>query len=122
MLESFLNKVAGPYDCCETYLLHALLRYYFFGKTLQSYVHRSIFRTESNIYDGAFFTSVKPYILKMYFIRSNFPSKFQIMHTMASSQKMNKKGFLNNNLKKTLRTACVCIVFFFHYFKYMYIL
>ena len=75
MLESLLNKVAGPYDCCETYLLHALLRFYFFDKTLQSYVHRSIFRTESNIYDGAFFTSVKPYILKMYFIRSNFPSE-----------------------------------------------
>ena len=26
-----------------------------------SYVYRGIFRTKSNIYDGAFFTSVKPY-------------------------------------------------------------
>ena len=28
---------------------------------MQSYVHRSIFKTNSNIYDGAFFTSFKPY-------------------------------------------------------------
>ena len=28
---------------------------------MESYVHKRIFRTMSNIYDGAFFTSVKPY-------------------------------------------------------------
>ena len=28
---------------------------------MESYVHKEIFRTKSNIYDGAFFTSVKPY-------------------------------------------------------------
>ena len=28
---------------------------------MESYVHKGIFRTKSNIYDGAFFTSVKPY-------------------------------------------------------------
>ena len=28
---------------------------------MESYVHKGIFRTMSNIYDGAFFTSVKPY-------------------------------------------------------------
>ena len=35
MLQSLFNKVAGPQDCYKTYLLHALLRYYFsLGKTL----------------------------------------------------------------------------------------
>ena len=29
MLESPFNKVAGLQDCCKTYLLHALLRFYF---------------------------------------------------------------------------------------------
>ena len=28
---------------------------------MESYVHRGIFRTKSNIYNAAFFTSVKPY-------------------------------------------------------------
>ena len=28
---------------------------------MQSHAHRGIFRTKLNIYDGAFFTSVKPY-------------------------------------------------------------
>ena len=28
---------------------------------MESYVHKGIFRTKSNIYDRAFFTSVKPY-------------------------------------------------------------
>ena len=27
---------------------------------MESYVHKGVFRTKSNIYDGAFFTSVKP--------------------------------------------------------------
>ena len=30
VLESFFNKVAGLQDCCNTYLLHTLLRFYFF--------------------------------------------------------------------------------------------
>ena len=29
MLESLFNKVAGLEDCCNTYLLHTLLRFYF---------------------------------------------------------------------------------------------
>ena len=50
MLESLFNKVASHQDCCQTYLLHALLRFYFsLGKTVQSYVHGGIFRTKSNI-------------------------------------------------------------------------
>ena len=50
MLQSLYNKVADPQDCCQTYLLHALLRFYFsLGKTVQSYVHGGIFRTRSNI-------------------------------------------------------------------------
>ena len=62
VLESLFDKVAGLQDFCKTYLLHALLRFYFsLGKTLWSYVHRGIFRAKSNIYDGAFFTLVKPY-------------------------------------------------------------
>ena len=62
MMEALFNKVAGPQDCFKTYLLHALLRFYFpLGKTMWSYVHRGIFRTKSNIYNGAFFTLVKPY-------------------------------------------------------------
>ena len=28
---------------------------------MESYVNKEIFRAKSNIYDGAFFTSVKPY-------------------------------------------------------------
>ena len=61
MLESLFNKVAGPQDCCKTYLLHALLRFYFsLGKT-ESYVHRGIVKTKVNIYEGPFFTLVKPY-------------------------------------------------------------
>ena len=51
ILESLFNKVADPEDCCKTCLLHALL----------CYVHRGIVRTKLNIYDGAFFTLVKPY-------------------------------------------------------------
>ena len=62
MLESLSNNVAGSHDCYKTYLLHALLQFYFsLGKTLQSYVRRGIFRTKSKIYERAFFTSVKPY-------------------------------------------------------------
>ena len=62
MLESLFNKVAGPQDCSKTYLSHTLFRFYFsLGKTLQSYVHRGIFRTKPKIFDKAFFTSVKPY-------------------------------------------------------------
>ena len=35
MMESLFNKVAGPQDCFKTYLLHALLRFYFpLGKTM----------------------------------------------------------------------------------------
>ena len=35
MLESLFNKVAGTQDYCNTYLLHALLKFYFsLGKTL----------------------------------------------------------------------------------------
>ena len=60
MLESLFNKVAGTQECCKTYLLLAFLRFYFYlGKTLQSYVYGDIFRTKSNIYNGAFFISVK---------------------------------------------------------------
>ena len=29
---------------------------------MQSYVHRAVFRTKPNIYDVAFFSSVKPYL------------------------------------------------------------
>ena len=62
VLESLFDKVAGPQDCCKTYLLHALLRFHFsLGKTLYIYVHRGVFRTKLNIYNGAFFTLVKPY-------------------------------------------------------------
>ena len=62
MLESPFNKVAGLHDCCKAYLLHTLLRFHFsLGKTLKNFIHRGIFRTKSNIYSGAFFTSVKPY-------------------------------------------------------------
>ena len=62
MLESLFNKVAGLQDCCKVYLLHTLLRFHFsLGNTLKNFIHRGIFRTKSNIYRGAFFTSVKPY-------------------------------------------------------------
>ena len=64
MLRSHFNKVAGLQDCCKTYLLHALLRFYFsLAKTLKSFIdsHRGIFITKLNIYDGAFFIQVKPY-------------------------------------------------------------
>ena len=62
MLESLFNKVAGLQDCCKAYLLHTLLRFYFsLGKNFKNLIHRGIFRTKSNIYSGAFFTSVKPY-------------------------------------------------------------
>ena len=62
MLESLFNKVAGPQDCCKIYLLHASLKFYFLlGKNLQSYVHIDMFRTTSNLYNGVFFTLVKPF-------------------------------------------------------------
>ena len=68
MLESYFNKVAILQDSCS-YLLHAHLGFflgktfkkinqlsinYFLLKNNQCYVHRGIFRTKSNIYDGAF--------------------------------------------------------------------
>ena len=62
MLDSVFNSVAGLQDCCKAYLLHTLWRFYFsLGKTLNKFIHRGIVRTKSNIYSGAFFTSVKPY-------------------------------------------------------------
>ena len=40
MLESLFNKVAGLQDCCKTYLLHALVRFYFsLGKTLKNFIN-----------------------------------------------------------------------------------
>ena len=67
VLESLFNKVGGLQDCCKTYLLHALLRFYF------------------SLYNG-----------------------------MASSI----IRFFKLASVKSVKTVCVCIVFFFHYFKY----
>ena len=40
MLESLFNKAAGLQDCCKTYLLHPLLRFYFsLGKTLKNFIN-----------------------------------------------------------------------------------
>ena len=39
-MESLFNKGAGPQGCCKTYLLHALLRFYFsFGKALKNFIN-----------------------------------------------------------------------------------
>ena len=40
----------------------------------------------------------------------------KLCNGMASSQK--KKRFFKLPSVKSVKTACVCIVFFFHYFKY----
>ena len=49
--------------------------------------------------------------MEQFFFRNS-----KLCNGMASSQKINK-GFLNHHLL-SVKTACVCIVFFFHYFKY----
>ena len=69
MCKSLFNEVVGLQGCCKTYLLNSHLRFYFSlekpKKNLKNsindvllknvkYVHRGIFRTKSNIYNGVF--------------------------------------------------------------------
>ena len=40
MLDSLFTKVEGLQDCCKTYLLHALLKFYIsLGKTLKNFIN-----------------------------------------------------------------------------------
>ena len=90
-----------------------LLRLYFSsGKTLQSYVHRSLFRNKSNIYDGAFFTSLKPYfknvlnLVEFFFKIRNYAMEWH------HHKKMNI-GLLNNHLLKVLELLVFVLFSFF---------
>ena len=101
MLESLSNNVAGSHDCYKTYLLHALLQFYFsLGKTLQSYVRRGIFRTKSKIYERAFFTSVKPYFKNVLnSIELPLGSMVYTTHTFVkklTAENFGRKSLVNN--------------------------
>ena len=115
--------------------------------SMQSHAHRGIFRTKLNIYDGAFFTSVKPYFKNVLnSIELHLSSLFYTTHpfvkklTTLKTQKFScefceiswntfftehpwataseEKRFFKLAPNKSVKTACVCIAFFFHYFKY----
>ena len=129
MLESLFNKVAGLQDCCKAYLLHTLLRFYFsLGKTLKKFIQRGIFRTKLSIYSGAFFTLVKSYFKNVLnSIELPFGSIFYTTHpfrkklaTVKTSGKkvLTMELFFFSKFVESVKTTCVCIVFFFHYFKY----
>ena len=66
------------------------------------YPHRDIFRTKSNIYNGAFFTSVKPYFKNVLnSIELPLSSIFYTTHpsvkkTYNSENVGKKKSFVNN--------------------------
>ena len=101
MLESLSNNVAGSHDCYKTYLLHALLQFYFsLGKTSQSYVRRGIFRTKSKIYERAFFTSVKPYFKNVLnSIELSLGSMVYTTHTFVkklTAENFGRKSLVNN--------------------------
>ena len=75
-------------------------------------LHNSIFREN--------FTTVKTSFVKKYFANSGtfFFQNLKLSNGMVSKQKMNKEGFFKLASVRSVKTACVCIVFFFHYFKY----
>ena len=66
------------------------------------YVHRGIFRTKLNIYDGAFFVLAKPYFKNLTFNSIEFPlgSIFYTTHhlvkKLTTENFRNKKYFVNN--------------------------
>ena len=89
------------------------------------------------IYDGAFFTLVKPYFKNVlnsielplgsiFYAPNPFVKK---LSTLKTSRETEKKSFFSKfdytmewshhiASVKIVKTACVCVVFFFHYFKY----
>ena len=112
------------------------------------YVHRGIFKSKSNINDGAFFISVKPYFknilnliklpLGSIFIQLTLSWK-KLTTVKTSGEKVfcqqwnnsffgiwnyamevqHQQRFLNKHLLKVSKLLLfVYIVFFFHYFKY----
>ena len=73
---------------------------------MESYVHKGIFRTKSNIYDGAFFTSVKPYFKNVlnsielplgsiFYAPNPFVKK---LSTLKTSRETEKKSFFQNSI------------------------
>ena len=67
--------------------------------SMQSHAHRGIFRTKLNIYDGAFFTSVKPYFKNVLnLIKLPLSSIFHTTHTfvekICNSENFGRKSLL----------------------------
>ena len=69
---------------------------------MQSYVHRSIFKTNSNIYDGAFFTSFKPYFQNVLLNSIELPlgSTFYITHPFAKKLTTEKTSEKKSSVDK----------------------
>ena len=70
---------------------------------MESYVHKGIFRTKSNIYDRAFFTSVKPCFKNVLnWIELPLGSIFYTVHhfveKLTTVKLWEKKYFVNNRI------------------------
>ena len=65
------------------------------------YAHRGTFRTTSNIYDGAFFTSVKPYFKNVLNsiespLSSIFYTTYPFVKKLTTLKTSGEKSFVNN--------------------------
>ena len=77
-----------------------------------SYFHRGIFRTKLNIYNGAFFTSVKPYFKNVLnSIELPLGCIFYTTHRSSLPEVFCKKGVLINFTKFTGKHLCQSLFF-----------
>ena len=66
---------------------------------MESYAHKGIFRTKSNIYNGAFFTSVRPYFKNVLnSIELPLGSIFYTTHPFAKKLKLWEKNSSVSNI------------------------